>query len=155
MGKGDNHEDRQMDTDQSPHSLQESINNGRGSRDGSSRDSITNEDSRDSIRSTEEEILASLETENSNTTAILDNDDSSGSSTSLRKPQELGSLSREASLGVSDQVSGRSSVTPGGDEEEREYEGGGRDGSSALPGRQGAGRREVERAFETGGKEHV
>ena len=151
MGKGDNHEDRQMDTDQSPHSLQESIDSRRGGCGGSSRDSITNEDSRDSIRSAEEDILASLETENSNTTANLDNDDSSSSSTSLRKPQELGSLSREASFGVSDQVSGRSSATPGGDEEEREYEGGGRDGSSDLPCRQG-GRGEGEKAFQTGGR---
>ena len=73
------------------------------------QDLITNEDSRDSVRS--EEMSASLETEDSH-----DNEDSN--TIDLRKP-ELGSLSREDSLGLlSDQASLRSSVTPGGLEED-------------------------------------
>ena len=133
-----------MDTDQSPHSLQDSKDSHRGSHDGAKPDSIANEDSRDSFRSEEEEeeILASFETENSNSMTNLNNEDTSSSSGSVGmvKPRELGSLSREASLCLSDQVSGRSSATPGGEGEgegeEREYERGSRDegSSSALAG---------------------
>ena len=93
----------------------------------SKEDLITNDDSRGSLPSEEPPPSTSLETEDSNSNLDKLSEVSSSGSSSLRKPREVSSLSREASVGV-DQVSGRSSATPGATEEGEEAMEQGKDG---------------------------